>query len=278
MKGYKEFLNEYLSFESKEHTDLIKFVKSIKTYMEIYDDNDDSEILLQTRENGDVGSETVGKEDVKEAERLSILIKKKFPNVKVEIEEVDEWVSLLIKPIDVAKLASEADKKKQKSNATKLISNKLKVSSKKADEIVEYLSYAKEYYEKNKDESRINNGFRVYSKHSNAYTKDFKNADDVLKYISKPKFIKDLYNSANPRNEFIVYLYGWGCLDLGYDEDARPYLPNGETDWRNRGAVLQAHAFYGGNIDGEKDLLKKGKKVITDFISAYKIYVLGQKD
>ena len=41
MKGYKEFLNEYLSFESKEHTDLIKFVKSIKTYMEIYDDNDD---------------------------------------------------------------------------------------------------------------------------------------------------------------------------------------------------------------------------------------------
>ena len=96
IKLFEQFLNE--GFDKPLHKKLLKFIESTKTYMDIYDEGDAEQIMLQTRENGDVGYEEAGSEDVAEAERVQKLINKKFPDLRVEIEEVDEWVHLNIWP------------------------------------------------------------------------------------------------------------------------------------------------------------------------------------
>lgn len=96
IKLFEQFLNK--SFDKPLHKKILKFIESTKTYMEVYDENNTEEILLQTRENGDVGYEEAGSGDVAEAERVQKLINKKFPDLRVEIEEVDEWVHLNIWP------------------------------------------------------------------------------------------------------------------------------------------------------------------------------------
>jgi len=96
IKLFEQFINE--GFDKPLHKKLLKFIESTKTYMDIYDEDDAEQIMLQTRENGDVGYEEAGSEDVAEAERVQKLIKKKFPDLRVEIEEVDEWVHLNIWP------------------------------------------------------------------------------------------------------------------------------------------------------------------------------------
>ena len=96
IKLFEHCLNE--GFDKPLHKKLLKFIESTKTYMDIYDEGDAEQIMLQTRENGDVGYEEAGSEDVAEAERVQKLINKKFPDLRVEIEEVDEWVHLNIWP------------------------------------------------------------------------------------------------------------------------------------------------------------------------------------
>ena len=97
IKLFEQFLNE--GFDKPLHKKLLKFIESTKTWMDIYDEDDAEQIVLQTRENGDVGDGwQLGSEDVAEAERVQKLIKKKFPDLRVEIEEVDEWVHLNIWP------------------------------------------------------------------------------------------------------------------------------------------------------------------------------------
>ena len=96
VKLFEEFINE--GFNKPLHKKILKFIESTKTYMEVYDEDNGEEILLQTREDGSVGDETPGNEDIKEAGRVQKLIKKKFPDLRVEIEEVDEWVHLNIWP------------------------------------------------------------------------------------------------------------------------------------------------------------------------------------
>ena len=99
IKLFEQFLNE--GFDKPLHKKLLKFIESTKTYMDIYDEGDAEQIMLQTRENGDVGYEEAGSEDVAEAERVQKLINKKFPDLRVEIEEVDEWVHLNIQAPNV---------------------------------------------------------------------------------------------------------------------------------------------------------------------------------
>jgi|TARA_B110000908_G_scaffold108386_1_gene127308 hypothetical protein len=101
VKLFEEFINE--GFNKPLHKKILKFIESTKTYMEVYDEDNGEEILLQTREDGSVGDETPGNEDIKEAGRVQKLIKKKFPDLRVEIEEVDEWVHLNIWPPTVSK-------------------------------------------------------------------------------------------------------------------------------------------------------------------------------
>jgi len=70
---------------------IISLVKQ-KSHFDIVDNGDDY-IEFSTRENGNVGDETTGAEDVNTAVKLQKLIKQKF-GVTSEIEEVDEWVHL----------------------------------------------------------------------------------------------------------------------------------------------------------------------------------------
>jgi hypothetical protein len=55
------------------------------------EDIDDDCISLSTRDNGNVGDETPGREDQREAWYLKRKLEEKYP-VDVEVEEVDEWV------------------------------------------------------------------------------------------------------------------------------------------------------------------------------------------
>ena len=97
IKLFEQFLNEgNVKFDKSLHKKILKFIESTKTYMDVYDKDDTEEILLQTRENGDVGYEEAGDKDIAEAERVQKLIKNKFPDLRVSIEEVDEWVHLNI--------------------------------------------------------------------------------------------------------------------------------------------------------------------------------------
>tara|TARA_R110002124_G_scaffold211157_1_gene377476 strand:+ start:139 stop:444 length:306 start_codon:yes stop_codon:yes gene_type:complete len=95
IKLFEQFLNE--GFDKPLHKKLLKFIESTKTYMDLYDEDDTEEIMLTTRDNGNVGDETAGDADIKEAGRVQKLIKKKFPDLIVDIEEVDEWVHLNIR-------------------------------------------------------------------------------------------------------------------------------------------------------------------------------------
>jgi hypothetical protein len=73
----------------------IKNIIDRETYLE-FDFFEDGEIQFFTRENGCVGSETVGQADVDEAEKAKALVLAKYPNLDVEVDEVDEWVHLVI--------------------------------------------------------------------------------------------------------------------------------------------------------------------------------------
>ena len=78
-------------FESSEN--LTSFVEK-ESYFTL-DDEDMESVTFITRENGDVGSETPGQSDVKEAKRLKDVIKNTF-GYNSEIELVDEWVYLKV--------------------------------------------------------------------------------------------------------------------------------------------------------------------------------------
>jgi hypothetical protein len=54
--------------------------------------NDDYDIILSTRQNRDVGSETYSKIDLNNAYKLYNELEKKFPELTLEVETVDEWV------------------------------------------------------------------------------------------------------------------------------------------------------------------------------------------
>lgn len=72
---------------------------SIKDYVQNYswfelDGEEDSRLDFVTRRHGDVGSEQPGQADIEEACRIRDRIQAQYPNVTVQIESVDEWVSL----------------------------------------------------------------------------------------------------------------------------------------------------------------------------------------
>jgi len=53
-------------------------------------------VRLSTRANGDVGDETPGKEDIAEGRRVARELRKAFPEARVELETVDEWVDVTV--------------------------------------------------------------------------------------------------------------------------------------------------------------------------------------
>lgn len=89
-------------FDKALHKKVLKAIASTKTYMQVEEDDNMKEILIATRENGDVYDDTAGADDIKEAQRVQKILMKKFPGIKVQVETVDEWVHLSIKAPRVA--------------------------------------------------------------------------------------------------------------------------------------------------------------------------------
>ena len=88
--------------EIKNHSDIVKLIESSDTYMTLYDEDEKDLIMYSTRENGNVGEELASDKDIDEATRLKRIVESKFNNVVVEVEVVDEWVHLNIRPIQKA--------------------------------------------------------------------------------------------------------------------------------------------------------------------------------
>ncbi len=76
--------------------DVELFVSKQKTWFQI--DNSTPKYLdYNTRRHGNVGEETPGREDVREANRLRQLLLKKFGKaIKVQVDAVDEFTELYI--------------------------------------------------------------------------------------------------------------------------------------------------------------------------------------
>ena len=92
-----EGVNEARSdFDPATHKKVLKAIASAKTYMEIEEEDDMREILIATRENGNVYNESPGEKDIKEAQRVQKILMNKFPGIETQIETVDEWVHLSI--------------------------------------------------------------------------------------------------------------------------------------------------------------------------------------
>ena len=105
IKLFEAFINESIEFDNALYKKVLKAIAATKTYLEIENENDKYEIFLSTRENGDVGSETPGREDIKEVERVQKILQKKFAkdDLKITASTTDEWVNLQIlklKPVE----------------------------------------------------------------------------------------------------------------------------------------------------------------------------------
>lgn len=74
--------------------EITQFVE--KTSWFDYESMDRKFLVFTTRRHGDTGTETPGRRDLREADRLKAAISKSFDVKDVEIEVVDEWVSLVI--------------------------------------------------------------------------------------------------------------------------------------------------------------------------------------
>ena len=105
IKLFEAFLNESIGFDSALYKKVLKAIAATKTYMDIENEGDMNNIFLSTREHGDVYSETPGREDIKEAQRVQKILQKKFAkdDIKVMASTTDEWVNLHIqklKPVE----------------------------------------------------------------------------------------------------------------------------------------------------------------------------------
>ena len=173
----------------------------------------------------------------------------------------------------VKRLAANSKKSKDVEMAN-VLAKKLDISEKEAIEIIKSLQYAKEYYDKNKNQknSRFDTfGLRSFPRN------DFQNLEETFNYIQTDEFINKIYSSANPISEGSVHLYDWAVLRIKYNEDSRPYKADGSTDWNNRGRTLDIYPYVAANITSKEDFMKFFKKAISDFIVAYNYYVIGPK-
>ena len=84
------------SIQISVRTDIVKFVAE-NSYFDFDGEEDDRSLTFSTRQNGDVGSESPGAEDIREGKRIGREILSKFPNTSVSLEAVDEWVMLTVK-------------------------------------------------------------------------------------------------------------------------------------------------------------------------------------
>lgn len=74
---------------------------------------EENQIILDSREHGDVGSESPGKPDLAEARRLTAELRKGFPRHDVSAEVVDEWVVVTISRVEKSQERLDQDAKEK---------------------------------------------------------------------------------------------------------------------------------------------------------------------
>lgn len=89
-----------------------------RTWFDVSDEDD--RIDIESRQHGDVGSETAGKQDIAEGRRILKDLRKAFPQAKwvTGFDVVDEWVSVSIRKAPLT--AKEKEARKQKALIEKL--------------------------------------------------------------------------------------------------------------------------------------------------------------
>jgi hypothetical protein len=75
--------------------DVIAFVRGLHTYMDVSRQGD--ELTIDTRDHGDVGEGRPGKEDLAEGRRVAVQLRERFPDLKVELDRIDEWVTIFVR-------------------------------------------------------------------------------------------------------------------------------------------------------------------------------------
>jgi len=78
--------------------ELQRFMRS-NSYLDYEEDvfGESGYVSFATRENGSVGDEEPGEEDLAEAERIQRLLLDRYNDIDVEIGVADEWVDICIR-------------------------------------------------------------------------------------------------------------------------------------------------------------------------------------
>lgn len=91
----KDLLNEITQEDLKRvFRDVERFVERGSSFT--LSSQEDAFISFMTREHGDVGSETPGREDYREAQRLKKELERKYPDAKITISTTDEFTNLKV--------------------------------------------------------------------------------------------------------------------------------------------------------------------------------------
>ena len=72
---------------------ILSFIKNV-SYLSHDEDISETHFLFSTRVNGSVGDEDYGEEDYTHAIDVKKKLLKEFNDITVEIETIDEWVTL----------------------------------------------------------------------------------------------------------------------------------------------------------------------------------------
>ncbi|NQZ79347.1 MAG: hypothetical protein HRT61_24985 [Ekhidna sp.] len=71
-------------------------LESFKSWFDIEEESE-NEVLMSTRQNGNVGDGTYGQQDLDKAREIKENILNQYPSFDINIETTDEWVSILVK-------------------------------------------------------------------------------------------------------------------------------------------------------------------------------------
>lgn len=167
---------------------LKKYIQDNSSWFD-FEDSDDR-FVLSTRENGNTGDETVGIKDLKEAKSIVKTIKSEFPNNKIEIEEVDEFVYINIyKEESASEAKTEPTENEYITRLKEALFPKYKWNGSKTNRVVFHNgSYHKE--------------------------KQFESKEQLLEYLLSSDFISEFWYLSKWQLEAKIYLKDCDAIQL----------------------------------------------------------------
>lgn len=73
------------------------FVATLNSWFSTQEEENGSKyLLIDTRDNGDVGDESPGQKDIAEGRRIAKALREKYPELNVSLDVVDEWVQVAV--------------------------------------------------------------------------------------------------------------------------------------------------------------------------------------